>query len=65
MLSLQVLIMHIYYGSAKSAHGHLFTRLMAAESRPDYIRVNMINPDAVIAGSNIWAGGWLKVGKGI
>lgn len=45
------------YGSAKSAQGHL-TRLMAAELGPDKIRVNMINPDAVIAGSNIWAGGW-------
>ncbi len=47
------------YGSAKSAQGHL-TRLMAAELGPDHIRVNMINPDAVIAGSNIWAGGWAE-----
>jgi len=47
------------YGSAKSAQGHL-TRLMAAELGADKIRVNMINPDAVIAGSNIWAGGWAE-----
>jgi NAD(P)-dependent dehydrogenase (short-subunit alcohol dehydrogenase family) len=47
------------YGSAKSAQAHL-TRLMAAELGEDKIRVNMINPDAVIAGSNIWAGGWAE-----
>ncbi len=47
------------YGSAKAAQAHL-TRLLAAELGPDKIRVNMINPDAVIAGSNIWAGGWAE-----
>lgn len=47
------------YGSAKSAQAHL-SRLMAAELGADKIRVNMINPDAVIAGSNIWAGGWAE-----
>ena len=47
------------YGSAKAAQAHL-TRLMAAELGPDKIRVNAINPDAVIAGSNIWAGGWAE-----
>lgn len=47
------------YGSAKSAQGHL-SRLLAAELGPDRIRVNMINPDAVIAGSNIWSGGWAE-----
>ncbi len=47
------------YGSAKSAQAHL-TRLMAAELGGDKIRVNMINPDAVIAGSNIWSGGWAE-----
>lgn len=50
---------NIAYGSAKSAQGHL-TRLMAAELGGDKIRVNMINPDAVIAGSNIWSGGWAE-----
>jgi NAD(P)-dependent dehydrogenase (short-subunit alcohol dehydrogenase family) len=47
------------YGSAKAAQAHL-TRLLAAELGADKIRVNMINPDAVIAGSNIWAGGWAE-----
>jgi rhamnulose-1-phosphate aldolase/alcohol dehydrogenase len=47
------------YGSAKAAQAHM-TRLMAAELGPDHIRVNMVNPDAVIAGSNIWAGGWAE-----
>lgn len=45
------------YGSAKAAQAHL-TRLMAAELGADKIRVNTVNPDAVIADSNIWAGGW-------
>lgn len=47
------------YGSAKAAQAHL-TRLLAAELGPDRIRVNMVNPDAVIAGSNIWSGGWAE-----
>ncbi len=47
------------YGSAKAAQAHL-TRLMAAELGPDRIRVNAVNPDAVIADSNIWAGGWAE-----
>ncbi len=47
------------YGSAKAAQAHL-TRLLAAELGPDHIRVNSVNPDAVIAGSNIWSGGWAE-----
>lgn len=47
------------YGSAKAAQAHL-TRLLAAELGPDKIRVNMVNPDAVIADSNIWAGAWAE-----
>lgn len=47
------------YGSAKAAQAHL-TRLMASELGADKIRVNMVNPDAVIAGSNIWSGGWAE-----
>ncbi|MFM6976357.1 MAG: bifunctional aldolase/short-chain dehydrogenase [Sphingobacteriaceae bacterium] len=47
------------YGSAKAAQAHL-TRLMAAELGADQIRVNTVNPDAVIADSNIWAGGWAE-----
>ena len=45
------------YGTAKAAQLHM-SRLMAAELGADKIRVNVINPDAVIQGSNIWAGGW-------
>ncbi len=47
------------YGSAKAAQAHL-SRLMAAEVGGDKIRVNTVNPDAVIADSNIWAGGWAE-----
>jgi rhamnulose-1-phosphate aldolase/alcohol dehydrogenase len=47
------------YGSAKSAQAHM-TRLLATELGADKIRVNMVNPDAVIQGSNIWAGGWAE-----
>ncbi len=45
------------YGSAKAAQLHL-SRLNAAELGKDKIRVNVVNPDAVIAGSNIWSNGW-------
>ncbi len=47
------------YGSAKSAQLHL-SRLNAAELGKDKIRVNVVNPDAVISGSNIWANGWAE-----
>lgn len=47
------------YGSAKAAQLHL-SRLNAAELGKDRIRVNVINPDAVIAGSNIWNNGWAE-----
>lgn len=47
------------YGSAKAAQLHL-SRLQAAELGKDKIRVNVINPDAVITGSNIWSGGWAE-----
>ncbi|MCP9754669.1 bifunctional aldolase/short-chain dehydrogenase [Lacihabitans sp. CCS-44] len=47
------------YGSAKAAQAHM-TRLMAAELGADKIRVNTVNPDAVISDSNIWAGGWAE-----
>lgn len=47
------------YGSAKAAQAHL-TRLMAAEVGADKIRVNTVNPDAVISDSNIWSGGWAE-----
>lgn len=47
------------YGSAKAAQLHL-SRLNAAELGKDKIRVNTINPDAVIADSKIWAGAWAE-----
>ncbi|MDN3582733.1 bifunctional aldolase/short-chain dehydrogenase [Mucilaginibacter flavus] len=47
------------YGSAKAAQLHL-SRLNAAELGADHIRVNVVNPDAVISDSNIWAGGWAE-----
>jgi rhamnulose-1-phosphate aldolase/alcohol dehydrogenase len=47
------------YGSAKAAQLHL-SRLNAAELGGDRIRVNVVNPDAVISDSNIWAGGWAE-----
>jgi rhamnulose-1-phosphate aldolase/alcohol dehydrogenase len=47
------------YGSAKAAQLHL-SRLNAAELGVDKIRVNVINPDAVIADSKIWAGAWAE-----
>ena len=47
------------YGSAKAAQLHL-SRLNAAELGPDGIRVNVINPDAVIADSKIWEGAWAE-----
>jgi rhamnulose-1-phosphate aldolase/alcohol dehydrogenase len=47
------------YGSAKAAQAHL-SRLNAAELGADKIRVNIVNPDAVIADSKIWAGAWAE-----
>jgi len=45
------------YGSAKAAQTHL-SRLNAAELGKDKIRVNIVNPDAVISESKIWEGEW-------
>lgn len=45
------------YGSAKAAQLHL-SRLNAAELGADQIRVNVVNPDAVISDSKIWEGDW-------
>jgi rhamnulose-1-phosphate aldolase/alcohol dehydrogenase len=45
------------YGSAKAAQTHL-SRLNAAELGKDKIRVNVVNPDAVISDSKIWEGEW-------
>jgi len=48
---------NVAYGTAKAAQAHM-SRLLAAELGPDKIRVNMVNPDAVIRNSNIWQSGW-------
>ncbi|MCP3732232.1 bifunctional rhamnulose-1-phosphate aldolase/short-chain dehydrogenase [Sphingomonas sp. MG17] len=45
------------YASAKAASLHL-ARCLALEGAPDGIRVNTVNPDAVIRGSRIWDGEW-------
>ncbi len=47
------------YGSAKAAQLHL-SRLNAAELGADKIRVNAVNPDAVISDSKIWEGAWAE-----
>ena len=47
------------YGSAKAAQLHL-SRLSAAELGFDKIRVNTVNPDAIITDSKIWEGAWAE-----
>ena len=45
------------YSTAKAAELHL-ARCMALELAPDGIRVNVVNPDAVLQGSRIWSSSW-------
>jgi len=45
------------YSSAKAASLHL-ARCLAEEGGPHGIRVNTVNPDAVIQGSGIWSSDW-------
>ncbi len=45
------------YNSAKAAELHL-ARSLAVEGAPLGIRVNVVNPDAVLRGSRIWSGEW-------
>jgi rhamnulose-1-phosphate aldolase/alcohol dehydrogenase len=45
------------YSSAKAATLHL-ARCLAEEGGPHGIRVNTVNPDAVIQGSSIWSSDW-------
>jgi rhamnulose-1-phosphate aldolase/alcohol dehydrogenase len=45
------------YSSAKAASLHL-ARCLAEEGGPHRIRVNTVNPDAVIQGSAIWSSDW-------
>lgn len=47
------------YASAKAAALHL-ARCLAVEGAPFGIRVNTVNPDAVIRGSRIWDGDWRR-----
>lgn len=47
------------YGSAKAAELQLM-RVLALEGGAHGIRVNAINPDAVLKGSRIWDGAWQK-----
>jgi rhamnulose-1-phosphate aldolase/alcohol dehydrogenase len=45
------------YSSAKALELHL-ARCLAAEGGASGIRVNTVNPDAVLSGSRIWDGSW-------
>ena len=48
---------NIAYSATKADQAHQ-VRLLAAELGPHGIRVNGINPDGVVRGSGIFAGGW-------
>jgi NAD(P)-dependent dehydrogenase (short-subunit alcohol dehydrogenase family) len=45
------------YSAAKAASVHL-ARCLAEELGPDGVRVNTVNPDAVLQGSRIWDSTW-------
>ena len=45
------------YCTAKAAEIHL-ARCLALEGAEEQIRVNVVNPDAVLRGSKIWTGEW-------
>lgn len=45
------------YSTAKAAEAHL-ARCLAEEGGQFGIRVNTVNPDAVLSGSRIWSGSW-------
>jgi NAD(P)-dependent dehydrogenase (short-subunit alcohol dehydrogenase family) len=46
------------YCTAKASEIHL-ARCLALEGASEGIRVNVVNPDAVLRGSKIWSGEWL------
>jgi len=48
---------NVAYGAAKADQAHQ-VRLLAVELGAHGIRVNGVNPDAVVRGSGIFAGGW-------
>ncbi len=47
------------YCTAKAAEVHL-ARCLALEGAPHGIRVNVVNPDAVLRGSKLWDSSWRK-----
>lgn len=47
------------YCAAKASELHL-ARCLALECAPEGIRVNVVNPDAVLRGSRIWQGEWAE-----
>ncbi len=47
------------YSTAKASELHL-ARCLALEGAPHHIRVNVVNPDAVLRGSRIWQGEWAE-----
>ncbi len=47
------------YCTAKASEIHL-ARCLALEGAAMGVRVNVVNPDAVLRGSKIWSGDWLK-----
>ncbi len=47
------------YCTAKASEIHL-ARCLALEGAPMGVRVNVVNPDAVLKGSKIWEGEWLN-----
>lgn len=47
------------YCTAKASEIHL-ARCLALEGADHGIRVNVVNPDAVLKGSKIWSGDWLE-----
>ena len=47
------------YCTAKASELHL-ARCLALEGAPSGIRVNVVNPDAVLRGSRIWQGEWAE-----
>src|SRR5207248_10501486 len=48
---------NVAYGATKADQAHQ-VRLLAAELGEHGIRVNGVNPDGVVQGSGIFAGGW-------
>ncbi len=48
---------NVAYSAAKAGELHL-ARCLAEEGGPHGVRVNTVNPDAVIQGSRIWSSSW-------